>query len=249
MTETNRNEATTGQDMKKKIDEQLKLMGSSKAKFNKAKKAYDSLKGQVRCKADFEQWLTFGEFAVACKEHLKSIKNNPNSGLFGEFAKLHFPDMNSQDLSNAQWLFNNRVAVGEYFVESGKYSTNPASAKQSIRKALGEIDYQSEQAEKDAYDKYGMKPPKSKPKKVENELNNDNDEKTINRKNLDKLTATETLAWMKALYTRLNTLKGNSTSQFSDLDINEIQQLSLDLADMQVHIKDKQKAAASKKAA
>lgn len=207
----------------------LKDLGLTKKDFNQAQKAYDTLKGTQRIKADKQAWLNFGAFCKQAKDHLASEKTNLNSGIFGEFVKTYFPLMNSQDISNAVWLFVNQSAIDK--ATKGKVLSNPASIKAAIRKDLKA----NESATAEDFKAVGLKSPVDKGPVVKKTAA---EKATAEVKNvtMEKLTIDQILAFMNHATEVLEQRTRNNPKQYKETQAHEIDNLSYRLSDVAVSI-------------
>jgi hypothetical protein len=207
----------------------LKDLGLTKKDFTQAQKAYDTLKGTQRIKADKQAWLNFGAFASQAKSHLASEKTNLNSGIFGEFVKTYFPLMNSQDVSNAIWLFTNQSAIDK--ATKGKTLSNPASIKAAIRKDLKA----NESATAEDFKAVGLKSPVDKGPVVKKTAA---EKATAEAKSvsMEKLTIDQILAFMNHATEVLEQRTHNNPKQYKETQAHEIDNLSYRLSDVAVSI-------------
>ncbi len=245
LTERNNTMATAkAQETQAQLTRALKDFGLNKADFNKAQKAYDSLKGVQRVKADFGSWLVIGAFSATAKAHLASQKTNLNSGLFGDFVKTYFPLLTSQDISNAIWLSTNQHKV-ETFCK-GKSLSNPASIKQAIRKGL----LKDDKATAESYKDFGLKAPVDKGPVVKKTAAEKATE--VNKAvQMEKLTIDQILPLLNHATEVLEQRARNNKKQFKESQAHEIDNLSYRLSDLAtvIHTALGTQAAEPKKAA
>ena len=221
----------TATETKAALARALKDVGLNKTDFNSMRSGYDGLKSEAAIKATMAHWLKFGKGADKIKRHLASDKTNLNSGTFGTFCDTYFPLFSVQDRSNAIWLFNNQKVVET--ATTGKSLSNPASVKQAIRKDLAEStkDLSAEDTKK-AYDVYGMNPPKPKGADVRK------DGKTgevTQLSNIDTLKGKDLLPLLQHVVEAMGKQVQKNAKQFSTAQLNELEKISFQLADIQVN--------------
>ena len=206
----------TAKETKAQLARALGDMGINQKDFDGMRKAYDELKGGKRLKADFDSWLAFGKVGSKMKVHL-----NKNNKALGNFRKSYFSEMSAQDLSNAIWLHDNKAEVKGFC--KGKSLSNPAGIKNAIRKEL------KEEGTKEDYDKYGLEMPKNrgtvkKKSKASKEVENVS--------SLNKMYIAEVLKVAAHAVEVLQQRARDNKKQFKDIEVTEIDKLSLDLSDL-----------------
>ena len=221
----------TATETKAALTRALKDVGLNKADFNTMRSGYDGLKSESRVKADIDHWLKFGKGADKIKRHLESDKTNLNSGTFGTFCGTYFPLFSVQDRSNAIWLWNNQKVVETF--SKGKSLSNPASVKQAIRKDLVEStkELSAEDTTK-AYDAYGMSPPKSKGADVRKDGQTG---EVTKLSNIDTLKGKDLLPLLQHVVEAIGKQVQKNAKQFSTAQLNELEKISFQLADIQVN--------------
>ncbi len=219
---------------KRQLTALLKDNGLTRAKFNSMVKSYDFVKGDKQIKVTLDHWLNIGSICFDCKEYIKSIKKNPNTGAFGDLVKTHFPRLSANEISNAIWLHKNQSKAFDFNKGLKVPVSNPEVLKRNIRKHLADKK-NTVQAD---YDEYGLKMPAKKSTASKSSSpglkDSESDVKVV--KDIQKMTNVELLAWLDLLSRKLEERSRNNSKMFSKSEVADIDRVSLKLADISERI-------------